>query len=104
MHFQQDNALCHVSKCTKKWFNDHSIPLLFHPPNSPDLSSIEPVWHELKKVIRSLTSQPNTINELKAAVHTTWDQLDINDVDKHISNMPNCVTAIIKARGGHTQF
>jgi hypothetical protein len=49
--FQQDNASCHTSKSMKKWLTDHGIPLLYHPPNSPDLSPIEPVWHELKKII-----------------------------------------------------
>jgi len=51
VYFQQDNASCHVSKETKKWFNDHNIPLFYHPPNSPDLSLIERVWHELKTII-----------------------------------------------------
>ena len=51
IQFQQDNAPCHTSKRTKKWLGDHSISLLYHPPNSPDLSPIEPVWHELKKII-----------------------------------------------------
>jgi hypothetical protein len=70
VHFQQDNVLCHVSKQTKKWFNNHGISLLFHALNSPDLSPIEHVWHKLKTIIWSLTPQPTTVNRLKAAVHT----------------------------------
>jgi len=104
VHFQQDNASCHVSKRTKKWFEDHNIPLLFHPPNSPDLSPIERIWHKLKNIIRSFTPQPTTVDELKAAVHTAWEQLDIDDVNKHVSSMPDRVAAIFKARGGHTRY
>jgi transposase len=51
VQFQQDNASCHTSKSMKKWLTDHGIPLLYHPPNSPDLSPIKPVWHKLKKII-----------------------------------------------------
>ena len=29
--FQQDAAVSHWSKSTKKWFSDHDIPFLFHP-------------------------------------------------------------------------
>jgi transposase InsO family protein len=46
--FQQDNAPSHTSKRTKKWLADHDIDLFPHPPNSPDLNPIEPLWHDLK--------------------------------------------------------
>jgi len=88
----------------KKWFNDHGIPLFYHPPNSPDLSPIEPVWHELKNIIRRCPHPPTSVEELKAAVHAAWEELDIADVDKHILHMPNRVAAIFQARGGHTHF
>ncbi len=104
VQFQQDNALCYTSKHTKKWFNDHGIPLFYHPPNSPDLSLIEPVWHGLKKIICCCPHPPTSIEGLKAAVYTAWEELDIADVDKHILHMPNRVTAIFQARGGHTHF
>jgi transposase len=104
VRFQQDNASCHTSKSTKKWLTDHGIPLLYHPPNSPDLSPIEPVWHELKKIIRHLRHPPTTVDDLKSAVRAAWDQLDIADIDKYISSMPDRVDAIFRAKGGHTCF
>lgn len=45
VHFQQDNVLCHTSRQMRKWFDDKGILLFYHPPNSPNLSPIEPVWH-----------------------------------------------------------
>ncbi|PPQ91316.1 hypothetical protein CVT25_006553 [Psilocybe cyanescens] len=104
VHFQQDNASCHVSKQMRKWFSDHDIPLLFHPPNSLDLLPIKRVWHKLKNIIRSLVPQPTTVDKLKSAVHSVWEQLDINDVNKHILSMPDHITAIYKVKGGHTWF
>ena len=104
IEFQQDNASCHTSKQTKKWFSNHDISLLYHPPNSPDLSPIEPVWHELKKIIRSRPHPPTSVDELKAAVHAAWDQLDIADIDRHVLTMPDRVAAIFNAKGGHMRF
>jgi transposase len=49
--FQQDGAPSHTSKLTKQWLVDHGISVFPHPPSSPDLNPIEPVWHELKKII-----------------------------------------------------
>jgi len=104
IRFQQDNVPCHTSKQTKKWLSDHNISLLYHPPNSPDRSPIEPVWHELKKIIRACPHPPTSIDELKAVVYAAWEQLDVADIDKHILNMPQRVAAILKAKGGHTRF
>lgn len=87
VHFQQDNATCHTGKTVKKWLSDQNIPLLFHPPSSPDLSPIERVWHELKTIIRNLVPQPSNVEQLKTAVYDAWDSLDIKDVDKHILGM-----------------
>ncbi|GLB43951.1 putative encoded by [Lyophyllum shimeji] len=102
--FQQDNAPSHKSKATKRWFASQAIPLLFHPSSSPDLNPIEPVWHELKARLRTLPHPPNTVEALKDAVYHVWDELPVEDIDKHIRRMPDRVTAVLAAKGGHTQF
>lgn len=102
--FQQDGAASHKSKATKRWFDQNGIPLLFHPASSPDLSPIEPVWHELKRVLRALPHPPNTVEQLQEAVRAAWDGLPIEDVDKHVARMPDRVKAVLGAKGGHTRF
>src|SRR6266478_3732256 len=49
MQFQQDGAPSHTSRSTVWWLSSHNIPLFFHPPSSPDLNPIEPLWLELKR-------------------------------------------------------
>lgn len=102
--FQQDNASSHTSKSTKNWFATRGISLLYHPPSSPDLNPIEPVWHELKKRLRALPHPPNTLQQLKSAVLQIWEELPIEDIDKHIRRMPDRVEAVLAAKGGHTKF
>jgi transposase len=102
--FQQDNAPSHTSKSTMNWFKTSNIPLLYHPPSSPDLNPIEPVWNSLKKGIRGLAHPPNTVDQLCAAVRSVWDMLSIEDIDKHVNRMQDRVEAVLAAKGGHTQF
>ncbi|KAL1661694.1 hypothetical protein GGF50DRAFT_104948, partial [Schizophyllum commune] len=35
-----------------------------HPPSSPDVSAIEPVWGLLKHRLRQLPRTPTSVNEL----------------------------------------
>ena len=104
IQFQQDGAPCHQSKQMRKWLDDHHIPLFYHPPNSPDLSPIEPVWLELKNILRSYRHVPSNVDKLKAAVLKAWDEISLDTINTHISSMPDCVAAVLAAKGGHTQF
>lgn len=102
--FQQDGAPSHGSKTTKRWFKEQHIPLFFHPASSPDLSPIEPVWHELKKVFCALPSPPNTLTQLQVAIFAAWAEMPIADIDKHVDRMSDRVEAALAAKGGHTRF
>lgn len=81
--FMQDGAPSHRDGRTKEWLRDHNIPLLFHPPSSPDLNPIEPVWHEVKKIIRALPKQPGSVKALQEAIHQAWKALPIKDINKY---------------------
>ena len=100
--FQQDNAPAHIAKKTSRWFEEHGIETMFHPPNSPDLNPIEHVWHELKRRLRSLQHHPTNVEELKEAVKRIWEEIPIEDVDKYIVRMPRVVQELKNAKGGHT--
>ncbi|KAJ3500323.1 hypothetical protein NMY22_g19293 [Coprinellus aureogranulatus] len=100
---QQDGASSHRAKTTLKWFMDARIPLTDHLAQSPDVSAIEPCWHDLKDIIRKGTP-PTTIDSLKKAVHDAWDSLPRETIDRHIYSMAARVCAVIAAYGGHTPY
>ena len=102
--FQQDNAASHVSKTTHQWLENNKIKLFSHPASSPDLSAIEPLWHELKIYICKLPSPPTSLQQLKSAVFEAWEAIPVESIDKQVKRMPDRVEAVIKAKGGHTRF
>lgn len=102
--FQQDGAPAHRRGFVKEWFRDQNIPLLFHPAASPDLNPIEPVWHELKKIIRALPQKPGTVAKLEDAIIQAWKKLPRSDIDKHVGTMQARVRAVLNVRGGHTRY
>ena len=104
VRFQQDGASPHRSKSTLKWFRRHQVPLVFHPPNSPDLTPIEPVWLELKRIIRELPHQPTTLEGLKAAIRAAWNEIPLDFINAQINRMSDRVRVVLKAKGGHTGF
>lgn len=104
MYFQQDNATCHKSKKTLRWFSKEKVQLFFHPPNSPDLSPIENLWPVLKHRIRTRPHPPTSTEELKRAVQEAWDSVTIDEINGLVHSMPNRVEAVLSAKGGHTSY
>lgn len=100
--FQQDNAPCHKSATTMRWFKDNNIPLLEWPAQSPDLNPIEHLWGILKRKIRehSVTSK----TALKNALKDEWDAITTAECTKLVSTMPQRIAEVIKAKGGPTKY
>lgn len=66
--FQQDNAPCHASRSSMKWFGDKNIDVLPWPSRSPDLNPIENIWGYLSRQIYANNKQYSTVAELKQEV------------------------------------
>ena len=77
---------------------------MHYPAHSPNVNPIEPVWHEIKTIIRHLPHPPSTVEQLKVAVHKAWDDLTIEQITKYTGTMVDQVQAVKKARGGHTGY
>ncbi|KAF8158853.1 hypothetical protein BJ912DRAFT_866304, partial [Pholiota molesta] len=58
-----------------------------HPASLPDLNPIEPVWLDLKNILRHLRHPPNTADQLKVAIMTAWDEIPMERIDKHIGKI-----------------
>ena len=68
MQFMHDNATIHVSNSTTNWLAARNIPVMLHPPRSPDLNPIENAWGIMVRRVYAENKQYATVTELKAAI------------------------------------
>ncbi|KAF2882630.1 hypothetical protein ILUMI_23529 [Ignelater luminosus] len=92
--FHQEGAACHTSKQSLKWLDDYSILLLKWVSSSPDLSSIETLWHGMKKMLRKHPAR--TIPKLKQKLQEIWGLFTSKFCQDLINTMPQRISAVIK--------
>lgn len=102
--FQQDGASAHRAVKTRKWLDEHCMPIFPHPASSPDVSPIEPVWKLLKKYVRAHRPRPATYEQLCSVILDAWSKISTDEIDRYITRMPRVVEAVISANGGHTRY
>ena len=100
--FQQDNAPCHTSAVSRKWFQRNRVTVLEWPPQSPDLNPIEHLWSLLKKKIAQ--RKPKSKSELISKIKEEWEKITPDICNTLIQNMPKRLAAVIKAKGGVTKY
>lgn len=103
-YFQQDNAPCHVSKRALAHFANKNITLLPWPPASPDLNPIENLWAIVKRRLRNdgVTSKANLVSSFVRVWHKDAEVAEF--CKSLVSSMPQRIEAVIKAKGGQTNF
>ena len=70
----KDGAPCHRSAVAKNVQCELGITNLEHPPSSPDLNPIEPLWLILKNHVGDIPKSQNSLDGLWAAVQQVWDE------------------------------
>ncbi|GFW73217.1 uncharacterized protein TNCV_2798811 [Trichonephila clavipes] len=95
---QQDNARLHRAR-VGQGFLCHFQTLPW-PTRSPDLSSVEPVWDQLKRQMPSCHS----VHDLELAVQDLYAHLPQDSISCLINSMPDHVAPCISAGGGPTRY
>ncbi len=72
------------------------------PANLPDLNLIENLWSIVKRKMRD--TRPNNADDLKAAIKSTWASITPEQCHRLIVSMPQCIDAVIHAKGGPTKY
>lgn len=99
-----DNARPHVANCVREFLGEENIETLDWPSLSPDINPIEHLWDQLKRSVRCRIPAPQTVAELKIALTEEWERLPQENVVTLIQSMPNRINAVIRARGGNTEY
>jgi hypothetical protein len=104
--FQDDNASIHTAEIVQSWFKEHEGELQ-HPPwsaQSPDLNIIEPLWSVLESEVRNRFPPPTSLKQLEDVLQDEWHKIPLQTVRNLYGSIPRRIAAILKAKGGPTQY
>ena len=97
----QDGAKIHDNKLASQAREDLHITSQFHPPNSPDLNPIEPLWGILKQRIVKIRPVPSTEDALYESLEREWDGIEQELVNEQVEMMPERKRRLLEANGHH---
>ena len=99
----EDNAPVHKSVC-KQPREELKWPPYEHPPNCPDLNSIENIWAYMKHQVTLKYKYISSQAEMRGLVLEIWNNFTDEQWDGLIASMLDRMKAVIKAKGGPTQY
>jgi transposase len=73
------------------------IPVLRHPPQSPDLNPMEACWNILKQRARKRVF--HSLEEYKQVMQDEWSKITIEEVRARIAEMPDRCKRPVESRG-----
>ncbi|KAG1460324.1 hypothetical protein G6F46_005662 [Rhizopus delemar] len=86
--FQEDGASCHTGDYARY----------------PGLNAIEHVWNALERQIERKRSSIKNLEQLKVALQEEWDRMNDEFADRLVRSMKRRCKAVIKAKGGATEY
>lgn len=102
--FQQDNASCHKSAETKRFFQQEKIATIDWPPCSPDLNPVENLWGMIVRDVYAGNKQYDIVDELKNAITASWNSIAANVLKSLSESMKNRLFQVINRSGGRTDY
>ncbi|QRV77839.1 Transposable element Tc1 transposase [Ceratobasidium sp. AG-Ba] len=104
IYLVEDGSGPHRRKSTQAARDRLGIKSLPHPPSSPDLNPIEPLWALLKKRVGDIPESKNSLDALWDAIQKVWNSITDKEVAKYTSKMDERVREVKKVKGYQTEF
>lgn len=102
--FQQDGAKCHTSRSTLQYLEEDKKAEVLPdwPANSPDLNCIENLWYTFKE--RVYRRNFKTVDGLFRVAQDEWNKIELSEIQKLISSMPNRLRQVVERQGRHSDY
>jgi transposase len=97
---QEDNAAAHTSQRNKELWQERGFVCLTWPPNSPDLSPIEPAWYMLKRRTGSKKALFSRA-QLVTRWHEEWKALPQEKLQRLVERLPGNIQWVLQLKGGN---
>ena len=86
-----------------KFIQDNNINYWPTPAESPDMNSIENLWHELKHFLRTVVKYTNK-EELVAGIQGFWDTVKPERCRRYIGHLKKVLPAVVEREGRASGF
>jgi transposase len=100
--FQQDNDPKHTSKAATRYMDEHDIPQMDWPSQSPDLNPIENLWSYLNFQCRHRRAKNE--EELFQLLRNSWYDIPKDYLERLVESMPRRCQAVIDCKGNPTKY
>jgi len=94
---QEDNAAPHASKWNRQFWQESGLQLMRWPPNSPDLSAIEPPWKDIKWNQGSVRSKKRLAKIWREA----WKAMAMKKFQRYVERVQGNIQWVIRLLGGN---
>ena len=68
------------------------------------MNIIEHVWEYLDKRVHTRSPLPTNRDQMWIALQEEWANIDEDYIEKLYESMPDCVAALLKAKGSWTKY
>jgi hypothetical protein len=91
----QDNATCHTARRTKEWLaSNQGYKLHPHPPQSPDLNSIERAWAIFKHDLSVCKKRPQSLEAARKVLQDVWGKVKGESLQGVIRELPSTMARV----------
>jgi len=98
----------HVTKLesVQVWFleHDNEFTVLRWCLQSPDLNPTKHLWDVMEQELRALDVHPTNFHQLQDASLSIWANISKECFQHLVESMPRRFKAVLKAKGGQTQY
>jgi DDE superfamily endonuclease len=94
--------MIHKCELANKFFEENDIELLEWPSQSPDINVIEHLWAYIKKEYAK--SPAKNKKEIFEKIKKIWSEVPVDFITKLISSIYNRLEAVIRQKGGPTNY
>nr|CAH7739947.1 unnamed protein product [Callosobruchus chinensis] len=102
--FMDNNARPHRTRAVQQALENGNIARLEWPAIFIDMNSIEHVWDYVSRIIFNRNNPPRSTQELIVAATEEWDNISQEVINNLIIGMHRRVDALIRSRGGDTNY